>query len=157
MVLEAGLRSGSLNTAGHAATLGRPLGAVPGPVTSPASAGCHRLLREFDAVCVVDADQMAELAGGVLLSRAGGSDAARGPGAGRAPARIAAAEVSAHDPAPEVVRVIDALSSRSPRILADVARRAGMTVAEVMSVLGPLEVDGVAVRHPDGWLRRRSR
>ncbi len=39
-------------------------GAVPGPVTSPASAGCHRLLREFDAVCVVDADQMAELAGG---------------------------------------------------------------------------------------------
>lgn len=157
VVLEAGLRSGSLNTAGHAATLGRPLGAVPGPVTSPASAGCHRLLREFDAVCVVDADQMAELAGGVLLSRAGGSDAARGPGAGRAPARIAAAEVSAHDPAPEVVRVIDALSSRSPRILADVARRAGMTVAEVMSVLGPLEVDGVAVRHPDGWLRRRSR
>ena len=64
VVLEAGNRSGSLNTAGHAAALGRPLGAVPGPVTSPASAGCHRLLREFDAVCVVDADQMAELAGG---------------------------------------------------------------------------------------------
>ena len=63
VVLEAGIRSGSLNTAGHAAALGRPLGAVPGPVTSPASAGCHRLLREFDAVCVVDADQMAELAG----------------------------------------------------------------------------------------------
>ncbi|MDF2576486.1 MAG: dprA, partial [Agromyces sp.] len=53
VVLEAGMRSGSLNTAGHAAALGRPLGAVPGPVTSPASAGCHRLLREFDAVCVV--------------------------------------------------------------------------------------------------------
>ncbi len=64
IVMEAGIRSGSLNTAGHAAALGRPLGAVPGPVTSPASAGCHRLLREFDAVCVVDADQMAELAGG---------------------------------------------------------------------------------------------
>ncbi len=62
VVLEAGIRSGSLNTAGHAAALGRPLGAVPGPVTSPASAGCHRLLREFDAMCVVDADQMAELA-----------------------------------------------------------------------------------------------
>ena len=52
IVLEAGMRSGSLNTAGHAAALGRPLGAVPGPVTSPASAGCHRLLREYDAVCV---------------------------------------------------------------------------------------------------------
>jgi len=35
VVLEAGWRSGSLNTAGHAAALGRPLGAVPGPVTSP--------------------------------------------------------------------------------------------------------------------------
>ena len=31
VVVEAGWRSGSLNTAGHAATLGRPLGAVPGP------------------------------------------------------------------------------------------------------------------------------
>lgn len=34
VVVEAGWRSGSLNTAGHAAALGRPLGAVPGPVTS---------------------------------------------------------------------------------------------------------------------------
>ena len=43
VVLEAGWRSGSLNTAGHAAALGRPVGAMPGPVTSAASAGCHRL------------------------------------------------------------------------------------------------------------------
>ena len=35
VVVEAGGGSGSLNTAGHAATLGRPLGAVPGPVTAP--------------------------------------------------------------------------------------------------------------------------
>jgi len=61
-VLEAGWRSGSLNTAGHAAALGRPLGAVPGPVTSAASAGCHRLIREFDAVSVTGPDEMAELA-----------------------------------------------------------------------------------------------
>lgn len=33
VVVEAGWRSGSLNTAGHAAALGRPLGAVPGPVS----------------------------------------------------------------------------------------------------------------------------
>lgn len=62
IVLEAGRRSGSLNTAGHASALARPLGAVPGPVTSPASAGCHRLLREYDAVCVTTAEEMAELA-----------------------------------------------------------------------------------------------
>ena len=34
VVVEAGWRSGSLNTAGHAAALGRSIGAVPGPVTS---------------------------------------------------------------------------------------------------------------------------
>ncbi|MCK3771235.1 DNA-protecting protein DprA, partial [Microbacterium aerolatum] len=34
VIVEAGFRSGSLNTAGHAASLGRPLGAVPGNVTS---------------------------------------------------------------------------------------------------------------------------
>jgi DNA processing protein len=149
VVLEAGLRSGSLNTAGHAAELGRPLGAVPGPVTSPASAGCHRLLREFDAVCVVDVDQMVELASGILPSRAG---------TGRARGRTGTnAHTPDPDPAPEVVRVIDALSTRSPRVLADVARRAGMSVSEVMGVLGPLELSGVAARHAEGWLRRRSR
>jgi len=62
VVVEAGARSGSLNTAGHAAQLGRPLGAVPGPITSPASAGCHRLIREYGAICVTSPDEMAELA-----------------------------------------------------------------------------------------------
>ena len=61
VVMEAGWRSGSLNTANHAATLGRPLGVVPGPVTSASSAGCHRLLREYDAVCVTTASEMMEL------------------------------------------------------------------------------------------------
>ena len=92
VVLEAGLRSGSLNTAGHASALGRPLGAVPGPVTSPASAGCHRLFREYDAVCVVDAAQMAELAVGSAVAdprrarsrvERGGRDARRPAGARR--------------------------------------------------------------------------
>ncbi|MGC5173311.1 DNA-processing protein DprA [Microbacterium sp. DT81.1] len=63
VVVEAGWRSGSLNTAGHAATLGRTLGAVPGPVTSAASAGCHRLIREFDAQLVTDADDAYGLLG----------------------------------------------------------------------------------------------
>ena len=63
VVIEAGWRSGSLNTAGHAAALGRPLGAVPGPVTSAASAGCHRLLREYDARCVTTAAEVRELWG----------------------------------------------------------------------------------------------
>ncbi|BDZ38421.1 DNA-processing protein DprA [Microbacterium suwonense] len=63
VVVEAGWRSGSLNTAGHAAALGRPIGAVPGPVSSGASAGCHRLLREYDAICVTSAQEVRELWG----------------------------------------------------------------------------------------------
>ena len=45
VVVEAGLRSGAANTAAWAESLGRPVCAVPGPVTSSASAGCHVLLR----------------------------------------------------------------------------------------------------------------
>ena len=45
LVVEAAARSGALNTATHSIRLGRPLMAVPGPVTSSASAGCHKLIR----------------------------------------------------------------------------------------------------------------
>lgn len=159
VVLEAGIRSGSLNTAGHTAALGRPLGAVPGPVTSPASAGCHRLLREFDAVCVVDADQMAELAragGGPRPSRGriAWSDGAGGMGGG--PDRAAARPEGRGPEDPRDVRALDALSSRSRRPLEDVARRAGLTVTETMSVLGRLEAEGAAERDARGWRRRRA-
>ena len=62
VVVEAGWRSGSLNTAGHAHAIGRKLAAVPGPVTGAASAGCHRLIRDFDATLVTNAEEIAELA-----------------------------------------------------------------------------------------------
>ncbi|WP_434017268.1 DNA-processing protein DprA [Naasia aerilata] len=130
VVVEAGLRSGSLNTAGHAASLGRPLGAVPGPVTSAASAGCHRLLREFDAVCVTNADEMAEL---VL-----------GP---QEPLVEAASRQE-----PEATRVLDAMSSR-PRSVDDIARAAGLSVASVRSALGVLELEGLVSETPTGWRR----
>jgi DNA processing protein len=46
LVVEAGERSGALNTARHARDLGRRLMAVPGPVTSDTSAGCHQIIAE---------------------------------------------------------------------------------------------------------------
>jgi len=46
VVVEAAERSGSLSTAGFAADLGREVYAVPGKITSPTSAGAHRLLRD---------------------------------------------------------------------------------------------------------------
>jgi DNA processing protein len=131
VVLEAGWRSGSLNTAGHAAALGRPLGAVPGPVTSAASAGCHRLIREYDAVLVTNAAEMAELAGEP-------SPDAEPVGAGRSS---------------DETRVLDALSTRSPRGVDEVARRSGLSVAGTQAVLGGLELDGAAALRDRGWVR----
>ncbi|MFV0494659.1 DNA-processing protein DprA [Mycobacterium sp.] len=62
VVVEAGLRSGAANTAAWARALGRIVAAVPGPVTSSASAGCHVLLRN-GAELVTRADDIVELVG----------------------------------------------------------------------------------------------
>lgn len=133
VVVEAGWRSGSLNTAGHAAALGRALGAVPGPVTSAASAGCHRLLREYDARCVTSADDASELLG------------AQSP-----------AEPVTSGRTDDRTRVLDALSVRSPREPDDVARRAGFGIDEIRGLLAILELDGRARRGPEGWRRVTS-
>lgn len=131
IVVEAGWRSGSLNTAGHAAALGRALGAVPGPITSAASAGCHRLIREFDAVCVTNVDEMAQLH----------------------PSFDAAVSTPSGGRHPDVVRVLDALSTRSARDASDIAVRSGMSIASVRSTLGTLELDGEVEERPTGWVR----
>lgn len=146
VVVEAGWRSGSLNTAGHASALGRPLGAVPGPVTSATSAGCHRLLREFGAACVTRADDVVEMlpilhgGAGPIWQATAGTDAAAHGGQDR----------RATD---DSTRVTDALSSRSHRAAADVARRAGMSAQQAEAILGLLELEGVARRDSEGWRR----
>lgn len=61
IVTEAGPRSGALTAIPRAITLGRPIGAVPGPVTSTSSAGCHRIIREFDATLITHSSQALEL------------------------------------------------------------------------------------------------
>ncbi|BDV30826.1 DNA-processing protein DprA [Microbacterium terricola] len=133
VVVEAGWRSGSLNTAGHAAALGRPLGAVPGPVTSAASAGCHRLLREFGATCVTHADDVRELLG------INGSVAPVGPGTRT----------------DDTTRVIDALSPRAWQSTEALARRTGMSAAAVEPILGLLWLEGGAERTDQGWRAAR--
>ena len=60
VVVEAALRSGALNSARHARDLCRPVMAVPGPVTSEQSAGCHELIRDYGAMCVTCASDVAE-------------------------------------------------------------------------------------------------
>jgi DNA processing protein len=130
VVVEAGWRSGSLNTAAHAGELGRPLGAVPGAITSASSAGCHRLLREFGATCVTSAGDVRELLGV-------GHEAARA--------------VDGRPRTDERTRVRDALSTRAWRDVRDVARRSGMAVDDVEAHLGVLLLEGGVDRDDRGW------
>ncbi|WP_231599662.1 MULTISPECIES: DNA-processing protein DprA [unclassified Salinibacterium] len=149
VVLEAGWRSGSLNTAGHAAALGRPLGAVPGPVTSAASAGCHRLIRDYDAVCVTNPDQMAELAPleQALLPVDEATDSA-------GTTRTQSEHPDAGSPAnTETTRLLDALSARSARTTDDIAARSGLAISTVRAQLGLLELDGRVAETERGWKR----
>ncbi len=64
VVVEAGARSGAANTAAWARALGRSVCAVPGPVTSSASVGCHALLRG-GANVVTRSEDVIELIGHV--------------------------------------------------------------------------------------------
>ncbi|BDI21914.1 DNA-processing protein DprA [Herbiconiux sp. L3-i23] len=130
VVVEAGIRSGSINTAGHASSLGRPLGTVPGPITSPASAGCHRLLRDYAAVCVTDvADVVALL-----------------PGADAPPTLIGAT------PDPAFTRVLDAMSGRLQGV-ESIAKASGLAAVDVRAVLGLLELEAVVVESGGRWRR----
>lgn len=137
VVVEAGWRSGSLNTAGHAASLGRPLGAVPGAVTSAASAGCHRLLREYDARCVTSAAEVRELWGGGT----GGSGK----------------EEPADRVDPDRIRLCDALSTRTPRTVLELARMSGLSAERVTGLLGILALEGGARQSERGWRATLSR
>jgi DNA processing protein len=133
IVLEAGWRSGSLNTANHASSLGRPIGAVPGPVTSAASAGCHRLIRENNAVCVTNADEMAELAPLHAVADA-------------------ASAVGFEDPS--ITRVLDAVSTAAPRSAANIAQRAGLSVGETQGVLARLQLVEGVYEIERGWMKK---
>jgi DNA processing protein len=145
VVVEAGWRSGALNTVNHASDLVRPVGAVPGPVTSPASAGCHRLLRDTDkdVRCITGASDAIELLEGGGLFPMSPPD---GPGAAHPGDR--------RPPTNDRSRVGDALSLRSGRSVDEIARRSGMAVDDVRLYLGLMRLDGEADADADGWRRR---
>ncbi len=113
---------------------------MPGPVTSPTSAGCHRLIREYDAVCVTTAAEMAELVAERLVQVPL-----------EFPESVQGLEGSGRTS--EQVRVFDALSGRSPREVGDLARRAGLSTASVRAALGALGLEGSVRERETGWVR----
>jgi DNA processing protein len=182
VVVEAGWRSGSINTAHHAAQLARPVGVVPGPVTSSASAGCHRLLRESDAICVTTAAEMAQLLGdaapldhadstytgattteGATPSGGGDSgDRSDGTPSGSSGSDVlspasASPRSALADPNGTRVRLLDALSTTSGRDPVRLAVISGLAPDRIRAELGLLELDGLVRRRPSGWVRAFSR
>ncbi len=145
VVVEAGWRSGSLNTANHAQTLGRPIGAVPGPVTSSASAGCHKLLREGPVICVTGPDDMAEL---VPLDPTLFDDS---PLSASVPSHPG--EAARSDPTGTRIRLLDALSDRSGRNVGKIAEISGLAPDRVRAELGLLELEGLVHERSSGWLK----
>ncbi len=77
VIVEAGVRSRTLQLADEAETLRRPIGAVPGPDESPASAGCGRLLTERGATPITSASDIRQMTASSLNRPAAPSRAER--------------------------------------------------------------------------------
>jgi DNA processing protein len=140
VVVEAALRSGALNTARHARDQGRPLMAVPGPVTSAQSAGCHEVIREWGAVCVTSARDVMELLEFTVDEPAGQP---RGP--------VLARDLLGRTEA----QVLEAVPARAGRGPARIAIAAGVDFDTVMRCLGALAAAGFVERCEHGWRLRR--
>ncbi|WP_103062972.1 DNA-processing protein DprA [Actinomyces qiguomingii] len=147
VVVEAAWRSGALSTAHHALEVGRPVGAVPGPVTSMASVGCHRLLRQ-GAVCVTDADEALE-----LITPLGATDAESAKAADPANAGTGLLD-GLEGP---TAAVLDALPARGDAGVESIVRAAGLSEGETIAALGLLELEGRVERRGTAWRRARRR
>ncbi|WP_426996096.1 DNA-processing protein DprA [Pseudarthrobacter sp. N5] len=142
VVVEARWRSGALNTAHHAESLGRAVGAVPGSVHSANSAGCHRLLRDGGAVCVTDAGEIAELASP----------------SGESLAEPKAGVRADHDGLTlEDLILLDALPLRSTSSVEKLCTVAGLSMDSVRAGLGRLGLLGLAASERGGWKRSKDK
>lgn len=138
VVVEAAIRSGARNTAGHADGLSRPVLAVPGPVTSPASAGCHELIRDAAAVLVTDAADVVDAVGDL------GADAAE-------ERRGETRPEDALDPT--TLRVLESLSLRRWLAPDAVGAAAGLDAPTVLRGLALLAGAGLAHNRGGAWRR----
>ncbi|HUP98934.1 MAG TPA: DNA-processing protein DprA, partial [Aeromicrobium sp.] len=127
VVVEARRRGGALNTLGWADQLGRVTMALPGPVTSQQSVGCHQAVRDGKAILIGSgSDVIAELS----------DDAPVAP----------AAEGSAFDTlTADQARVLDALDWTAARDADVVACRAGVDRATALKALRVLAGAGWAI------------
>jgi DNA processing protein len=141
VVVEASARSGSLQTLRRAGELGRYRMAVPGPVTSAMSVGCHEQLRGPEVHLVTGVPHIVDLLGRIGADLA---PAARGP------------EHPRDRLAPTEQRLLEALLIRKPLPCEEVAARAGVDVRDAMRILPSLVHRGFARRRDHGFVLARG-
>jgi DNA processing protein len=129
VVVEAASRSGAKNTASWAGELARPVLAVPGPIASELSATPHRLIRDGEAILVTSAEEVAQAVAPL--------DPLREP-AGRGQRR------PIDSLQPPLLEIREAVAPRESVTPAELARRTGQSVLDVLANAHAL-VDG-------GWL-----
>jgi DNA processing protein len=152
LVVEASQRSGAVNTARHARDLRRRLMAVPGPVTSDLSAGCHQVIREWQATLVTSAAEVIE-----HLSPVGEFPAAAPGAVVQLAGRRQGPPVFPRDLLDlEAARVLDAMPRRGGMGTVRLAQRAGLAPATTATLLGQLATGGFVERCDDGWRLRRT-
>ncbi|WP_159702356.1 DNA-processing protein DprA [Arthrobacter sp. 18067] len=141
VVVEARWRSGALNTAHHAESIGRVVATVPGSVHSANSAGCHRLLRDGGAVCVTDVGEVVELAGAT----------------GESSSEEKSADAAVHDGLSlEDLILLDALPVRSASSVEKLTVVAGLSPDAVRAGLGRLGLMGLARSERGAWKRDKN-
>jgi DNA processing protein len=147
LVIEAGLRSGSLITARLAAEQGREVFALPGSIHNPLARGCHRLIRdgarlvETAAEIVETLTPAARMLGGELAARldAAGGETPR-------PTRIEGGDDQACAPSGErgdsgYQRLLAELG-HAPTTLDELVQRTGQSAATLSAMLLMLELEG---------------
>jgi len=141
VVVEAAEGSGALITAEAALDLHKEVMAVPGSVFSPLSVGTHGLLRDGAGLVQNARDVLAalELGGEVL------DDPLRAPQSLGIQLR------------PERDGILSHLSDVLALNAAEIARKLGLPIAEVLGRLTALELDGAVRRHQGGYVRALRR
>lgn len=147
VVVEAGVKSGSLITAQAGFALGRIIGAVPGPVDVDSSLGANILLRDGAHVITSPDDVLALLA----LSPRASNDAS---GATRT---VVTAHPSsdAAPPSSSEGRLLEILA-HGPQLADDLVRAAGLSPREVGSAIATLSLAGAVEMDASGLVRRNN-
>lgn len=150
LVVEASLTSGTLITVGQALDQNRSVMAIPGRIDSPASQGCHKLLRE-GARLVATADDVLEelqdLLSGMRLRMAGAAvNDSDGEKSAAPPRAVLTAEEQS------VMKQLDAQGTHVDEVI----RSSGLEAGKVNALLVGMQIKRLVRLLPGGIVARRA-